>query len=87
MLGPLANCVFHILIGGYLRSSPNSQDRSCLGTFFGQLLAPAAVACKHRQMGGSYVVSTCNHVILIKPKLPRGFVISNIKPVGGSWFI
>jgi hypothetical protein len=87
MLGPLHNCIFDVRIGGYLRGSPTPADGQCLVAFFTQLLTPSAVACKHRSLGRSYLISICNHLILVKPRIVGGFLIANIKPVNGKWYI
>jgi hypothetical protein len=88
MLGPLSNCVFDARLGGYFGTSPNQQDSACLSVFFGLIVGgSAAVPCRYKQIGNNYIVSTCNHLILIKAKRVFGFVIANIKPVGGQWYL
>lgn len=87
MLGPLPGCIFDARIGRYLLNIRNAADKACLRAFFRQLMTPVAIACKYRRLGSGFVVSICNHLILIKPRLFGGFLVANIKPTGGQWHI
>jgi len=86
MLGPLSNCILDAGLRLYFRHSPSNADIACLRTFFRDLVSGhAAGPCKYKALGNGFLVVTCRHALLIKRTWAGGYVVTNIKPIGGAW--